>query len=129
MWSSATSGQEYVRYIHCDYSSSDVWSSEDPLGEVPPLTKQMMTTEADTTSTNLDLLLNKNRTPAKLFPSFVKAINKSHYTHGTSTLGGLTPMVIPHTLYGMGQENIDLHQLLSAKEQEYMTCETPIRNY
>ena len=107
----------------------DVWSSEDPLGEVPPLTKQMMTTEADTTSTNLDLLLNKNRTSAKVFPSFVKAINKGHYTHGASTLGGFTTMVILYTLYDMGQEHIDLHQLLSAKEQEDMEYETPVRNY
>ena len=80
---------------------------ENPRDEIPPIIKQMMKDTADTTAMDVDLLLNKSQTPGKPLPGFIKALNKGNYTHPTGEVGGLTPLAIPFTGYGKGQENFD----------------------
>ena len=86
-----------------------------PRSKIPTQIKEFMTTPADVTATNLDLILTKEKTPAKPLVSFIKALQKGTYHYETGQPGGLTPMAIPNTLAGSNQENTDIRQLLAAE--------------
>ena len=88
-----------------------------PLEETPKELKDLMTTSADITSANIDLLLHKNKTPAKLTTSLVKAINKGNYGGDQSKPTGFSPFSVAFSLNGSNQENFDTQQLLEAEER------------
>ena len=86
-----------------------------PQNEVPSGIKELMTSTADTTAANIDLILNKEKTPAKPTINFIKALQKGQYHYETGQPGNLSPMGIPNMLHGQNQENINIGQLLTAE--------------
>ena len=84
-----------------------------PRTDIPDGLKTLMKSKPDETAMNLDLVLNREKTKAKPTASFIKALNKGNYTHEIGKPGGLTPLSIPYTQMGSGQENHDIEQLLA----------------
>ena len=84
-----------------------------PRAEIPDGLKSLMKSKPDETAMNLDLILNQEKTKAKPTANFIKALNSGKYTHEIGKPGGLTPLSIPFTQMGSGQENHDIEQLLA----------------
>ena len=86
-----------------------------PLADIPPQLKELMTTSPDVTFDNVDLILHKSKTPASPTVDFTKALQSGSYTYPIGQPGNLTPMGIPHSLVGSNLGNIDVKQLLTAE--------------
>ena len=91
---------------------------KNPCVNTPPLIKELMLTSAEATAINLDLVLNKEKTPGKPLIGFIKSFHKGQYYYESGKPGGFTPMAIPLTKHGSGQENINIPQLLAAEENK-----------
>lgn len=80
------------------------------MDKIQPTIKTMMKTKLDVTATNLDLILNRDRTPPIPTAGFIKALKKGQYTYKATKPGGLFPLAIPYT-----NEDKNIQQLLAAE--------------